>query len=116
MADLKMPNLNKKSDKFFFKKKLSLRRKSKRKLIKESLYMFLFSLFIIYLNYLIPNKVFIFNNLLNNFKKLLANILNSVSHVYEICLAVFMIISTISAFILVFGSFSRLFKILKSKT
>ena len=116
MADLQIPNLNNKSDKFIFKNKLSLRRKSKTKLIKELIYMLFLSLFIIYLNYLIPNKIIIFNNFLNNFNKLIDNILDSVSHVYEIFLVIFMIISTILAFALVFGSISRLLKILKRKT
>ena len=53
MADLKIPNLNKNSDKYFFKKKLSLRRKSKSKLISESFIMIFFSALTIYLNYLI---------------------------------------------------------------
>ena len=70
MAELKIPNLNKNSDKFFFKKKLSLRRKSKSKLIKESFVMLFISILIIYLNYLIPNKLLIFNNVSNNFDTL----------------------------------------------
>ena len=69
MADLKIPNLNKNSDKYFFKKKLSLRRKSKSKLINESFIMIFFSALIIYLNYLIPNKISIFNNLFLNVSK-----------------------------------------------
>ena len=92
MSDLKIPNLNKNSDKFFFKKKLSLRRKSKRKLIKESFVMLSFSIVIIYINYLIPNKKFLFANFLSNFGKLFANILDSLSFCYEICLAIFIII------------------------
>jgi len=36
MADLNIPNLNIKSDKYIFKKKLNLRRKSKRRLFTES--------------------------------------------------------------------------------
>ena len=116
MNDLKIPNLNNKSEKFIFKKKLSLRRKSKGKLIKESLIMLFFSILIIYLNYLIPNKFLVFNNLLNNASKLLDSILNSITYIYEIFLVIFMIISTILAFILIFGSFSRLLKILKRKT
>ena len=66
MADLKIPNLNKNSDKYFLKKKLSLRRKSKSKLINESFIMIFFSALIVYINYLIPNKISIFNNLLIN--------------------------------------------------
>ena len=116
MSDLQIPNLKNKSDKFIFKKKLFERRKSKSKLIKESSILFFLSVFIIYLNYLIPNKIIIFNNLLNNFSELFDNFLDSLSHFYEICLALFMIFSTILALILIFGFFSRILKILKRKT
>ena len=56
MAELNIPNLNIKSDKYIFKKKLNLRRKSKKRLFTESFFLFIFSIFLVYLNYLIPNK------------------------------------------------------------
>ena len=116
MSDLKIPNLNKNSDKYIFKKKLSLRRKSKGKLIKESFVMLIFSSLIIYLNYLIPNKIAIFKNLLINFSKLFANVLDSISYIYEICLFIFIVFSLIFALILFIGSFSRILKVVKRKT
>ena len=116
MADLKIPNLNKNSDKYFFKKKLSLRRKSKSKLINESFIMIFFSVLIFYLIYLIPNKISIFKNLLINFSKLFANVLDSISYIYEICLFIFIIFSLIFALILIIGSFSRILKVVKRKT
>tara|TARA_B100000965_G_C19149311_1_gene565251 strand:- start:73 stop:441 length:369 start_codon:yes stop_codon:yes gene_type:complete len=116
MADLKIPNLNKNSDKFIFKKKLSLRRKSKRKLISESFIMFFFSILIIFLNYLIPNKSGIFNNLFENIGKLSTNILDSLSYSYQILMAIFVSVSLIFAFILMLGAFTRLMKILKRKS
>ena len=116
MADLKIPNLNKNSDKYFFKKKLSLRRKSKSKLINESFIMIFFSVLIIYLIYLIPNKISIFRNLLINFSKLFANVLDSIPYIYEICLFIFIVFSLIFALILIIGSFSRILKVVKRKT
>ena len=116
MTDLKIPNLNKNYDKFFFKKKLSLRRKSKKKLIKESFFMIFLSLFIIYVNYVIPSKLLIFNNFLNNFGKLINNILDTLSYTYEICLAIFIVLSLTFALILILGAFSRLIKIIKRKS
>ena len=116
MADLKIPNLNKNSDKYLFKKKLSLRRKSKRKLIRESLVMLSISIFLFYVNYIIPNKISLFNSFLNNFGKLITNIFNSLSYSYEICLAIFIIVSLIFALILMLGAFSRLMKIIKRKS
>ena len=116
MADLKIPNLNKNSDKFLFKKKLSLRRKSKRKLINESFIMFSISVLFIYLNYLIPNKLLIFKNLLENFIKLTSNIFNSLTYSYQIFLAFFIIVSSIFSFILLLGAVSRLIKVLNRKS
>ena len=116
MSDLKIPNLNKNSDRFFFKKKLSLRRKSKGKLIKESFVMFSFRIFIFYINYLIPNKRIIFDNFINNIGKLITNILDSISYSYEICLAIFIVFSLILALILMLGAFTRIMKIVKRKS
>tara|TARA_Y100000991_G_scaffold178776_1_gene141107 strand:+ start:196 stop:564 length:369 start_codon:yes stop_codon:yes gene_type:complete len=116
MADLKIPNLNKNSDKFFFKKKLSLRRKSKRKLINESFFMLSFSGFLIYIIFIIPNKLLVFNNLSNNFDNLMANIFNSIPHFYEISLAIFIVFSLIFSILLILGAFSRLRKVLRRKS
>jgi type II secretory pathway component PulF len=116
MSDLKIPNFNKNSDRFFLKKKLSLRRKSKGNLIKEAFVMFSFSIFIFYINYLIPNKIIIFDNFINNIGKLITNILDSISYSYEISLAIFIVFSLILALILMLGAFTRIMKIVKRKS
>ena len=116
MADLKIPNLNKKSDKFFFKKKLTLRRKSKRKLITESFLMLSLSLLIIYLNFLIPDKKIIFDNFFINVNNLLSRLSEGFSYFYEICLVILIVLSMIFSMILLLGVFSRLIKIAKRKT
>ena len=54
MAYLKIPSLNKKTDKYLFKNKFTSRRKTKRKLIIESFYMLIISLLLAYIIYLIP--------------------------------------------------------------
>ena len=46
MADLNIPKVNKKTGKYIFRKKLPLRRKSKRTLFTESAFMFFFGSFI----------------------------------------------------------------------
>tara|TARA_A100001035_G_C27722356_1_gene472585 strand:- start:436 stop:804 length:369 start_codon:yes stop_codon:yes gene_type:complete len=116
MTDLKIPNLNKNSDKFLFKKKSSLRRKSKRKLIHESYIMLFISFLIIYLNYLIPNKTLIFQKFINNFEKVTVNVSNSLTYFFEICLAIFIVFSLSVAFLLIFGAFSRVLKVLKRRS
>ena len=67
MAELNIPNLNNKSDKYIFKKKLSLRRKSKRRLFTEAFFLFILSVLLIYINYLIPNKNLLLQNLPSTF-------------------------------------------------
>ena len=115
MTDLKIPNLNKSSNKYLFKNKVSLRRKPKGKLIIESFIMLFLSTLIIFLNSLIPNKTLIFSNLADNFYKLNANLMNSIFYIYEIFLSIFIIISLIIALILIIGSFLKMVKLVKRK-
>ena len=116
MADLKIPNMNMKSDKYIFKKKLSLRRKSKRRLFYESSFMFIMSLILIYINYLIPNKNSLLQNLPDNLNKTYVLITEIFSNIYEIFLVVFIFISYIIVLILLIGSFYRIFRIAKRST
>ena len=84
MADLNIPNLNIKSDKYIFKKKLNLRRKSKRRLFTESFFLFIFSALLVYINYLIPNKNLLIQNLPSTFNKSSLLLIELFSYIYEI--------------------------------
>ena len=116
MADLNIPNLNKKSDKYIFKKKLSLRRKSKRRLFTESAFLFILSVLLVYLNYLIPNKNLLIQNLPTTLKGTFLLVTDLISNLYEIFLVIFILGSYLTALILIIGSFYRLFKIFKRKS
>ena len=116
MADLNIPNLNMKSDKYIFKKKLSLRRKSKRRLLTESIFLFIVSLLLVYINYLIPNKSLLLQNLPRTFNKTLILMTNLFSNFYEMFLLVFIFVSYLTALILIIGSFYRLHRVLKRKS
>ena len=116
MADLNIPNLNIKSDKYIFKKKLNLRRKSKKRLFIESSFMFILSLFLIYINYLIPNKNLLLQNLPKTLNKSFILLIDLFSNLYEILLIIFIFISSIITLILLIGSFYRIFRVLKRKT
>ena len=70
MAELNVTNLNKKSGKYLFKKKLTLSKKSKNRLLIESFFMFILSCLLLYLNYLIPNNYLIFRNFYGNVNKI----------------------------------------------
>ena len=116
MADLNIPNLNIKSDKYIFKKKLSLRRKSKRRLFTESFFLFFLSVLLVYINYLIPNKNLLLQNLTTTINKSFLLLIDLFSYLYEIFLVIFIFASSSTALILMIGSFYRLFRISKRKS
>jgi len=116
MADLKIPNLNIKPDKYIFKKKLNLRRKSKRRLFTESFFLFFLSVLLVYINYLIPNKNLLLQNLPLTFNKSFLLLIDLFSYLSEIFLVIFIFVSSFTALILMIGSFNRLFKVSKRKS
>ena len=116
MADLKIPNLKMKSDKYIFKKKLNLRRKSKRRLFTESFFLFILSVSLVYINYLIPNKNLLLQNLPSTFNKSFLLLIDLFSYLYEIFLVIFIFASSFTSLILIIGSFYRLFRISKRKS
>ena len=116
MADLNIPNLNIKSDKNIFKKKLNLRRKSKKRLFTESFFLFIFSVLLVYINYLIPNKNLLLLNLPTTINKSFLLIVDLFSYLYEIFLVIFIFVTSFTALILMIGSLYRLFKISKRKS
>ena len=116
MAELNIPNLNIKSDKYIFKKKLNLRRKSKRRLFIESAILFISSLLIVYINYLIPNKNLLLKNFPSTFNKSFFLLIDLFSYLYEIFLVIFIFASSFTALILMIGSFYRLYRVSKRKS
>ena len=116
MADLNIPNLNIKPDKYIFKKKLNLRRKSKKRLFTESFFLFILSVLLVYINYLIPNKNLLLQNLPSKFNKSFLLLIDLFSYLYEIFLVVFIFLSSFTAFILMIGSLYRLLRVSKRKS
>ena len=116
MADLNIPNFNIKSDKYIFKKKLNLRRKSKRRLFTESFILFILSLLLVYVNYLIPNKNLLLQNLPSTINKSFLLLIDLFSYLYEILLVIFIFVSSFTSLILMIGSFNRLFRVSKRKS
>ena len=115
MTDLQIPSLNMNSNKYIFKKKLSLRRKSKKRLFIEAAFMFILSLFLVYINYLIPNKNSLLQNLPNNLNKSFLLIIDLFSNIYEIFLVILIFMLSLITLILLIGSFYRLFRITKKR-
>ena len=116
MVDLNIPNLNIKTEKYIFKNKLNLRRKSKKRLIIEASFLFILSVLLIYINYLIPNKNLLFLNLPSTFNKSFLLLIELFSYLYELFLVIFIFVSSFTALVLIIGSFYRLFRISKRKS
>ena len=116
MADLKIPNINMNSNKYIFKKKLSLRRKSKRRLFTEAAFLFILSLLLVYLNYLIPNKYLLIQNLPTSLNRSFILMVDLFSNLFEICVVIFIFVSSFISLILIIGSFYRLFSLVKRKS
>ncbi len=116
MADLNIPNLNIKSDKYIFKKKLNLRRKSKRRLFTESFFLLILSVLLVYINYLIPNKYSLLQNLPKTFTKSFLLLIDLFSYLQEIFLVIFIFVSSFTALILMLGSFYRLVRVFNIKS
>jgi hypothetical protein len=115
MADLKIPKLNRNSNKYIFKNKLSLRRKSKRRLLFESAFMFILSLLLVYVNHLIPSKNLLIQNLSSTFNKSFLLLIELFFYLYEIFLVIFIFASSFTALILMIGSLYRLVRVSKRK-
>ena len=116
MADLKIPYLNMNSNKYIFKKKLSLKRKSRKTLFFESAFLFILSLSLVFINFLIPNKNLLLQNLPTTLNKSFLLIIDLLINLFEIFLVIFIFGSMILALILLLGSFYRIFRILKRKS
>ena len=116
MAELNIPNLNKKSEKYIFKNKLNMRRKSKGRLIREAVFMLISSVILVYINYLIPKKALLVENFLGNLKKIFIVGLDLTSYFFQIALVIFIVLTILLASILLIGSIYRIIKVAKRKT
>ena len=116
MAELKIPNFHKNSDKNLFKKKLTLRRKSRLKLMGESILMLLTSAIIIYTNYLIPGKVTLFKYFNENLLSTLDIFINLITYIFKISLVIFIVLSLVFSIMLLVGALHRILKVLKRRT
>ena len=116
MSELKIPNLNNRSRQYLFKNKLTIKRKSKMKLLSESLFMFISALVLICFNYLIPQKKTLIYSFNDNIYQIYINFLNFFKYFYQILLVIFIVFTSIISVILLIGAIYRLYRILKRKT
>tara|TARA_Y100000589_G_C26731338_1_gene457849 strand:+ start:112 stop:477 length:366 start_codon:yes stop_codon:yes gene_type:complete len=116
MSELRIPNLNNRSRQFLFKNKLTIRRKSKTKILSESLFMFIFAFILIFLNLLIPQKKVLFYSFMDNIYKIYVNLLDFIKYFYQIILVLLIVSSALVSVMLIVGALSRIYKIIIRKT
>ena len=110
-----MPNIKRKSRQYLFKNKIYKRGKSRRELIKESFFMMIIGLFLLLVNYLIPQKIELFNSFKNNVINTLNNILEILSYSLEIIIVLLICFTFIISIILIAGSINRIVKLLLAR-
>ena len=111
-----MPNIKRKSRQYLFKNKLNKRGKSRRDLIKESFFMMIFGLFLLLINYLIPQKMELFNSFKNNIINIINNLLEILSYTLEILIVILICFTLLVALFLIAGSINRIVKLLLSRS
>ena len=111
-----MPNIKRKSRQFLFKNKINKRGKSRRELIKESFFMMIVGLFLLLINYLIPQKNELFNSVKNNAIDTLNNLLEIVSYSLEIVIVLLICFTLLISIFLIAGSINRLIKLFFSRS
>ena len=111
-----MPNIKRKSRQYLFKNKLYKRGKSRIVLIKESFFMMIIGLFLLLINYLIPQKIILFNSFKNNVISILNNILEILSYSLEILIVILICFTFLISLFLIAGSINRIIKLFLSRS
>ena len=115
MVGLKIPKLKKKSNQYLFKDKLTLSRKSSRRLFKESFFLFSITIIILVINFYIPQKILLFNSFFENINNTYQSLLQLFGYLFNLLLVIFIVLSLLLALITLLGSGYRIFRIYKKK-
>tara|TARA_Y100001933_G_scaffold242278_1_gene269811 strand:+ start:305 stop:658 length:354 start_codon:yes stop_codon:yes gene_type:complete len=111
-----MPMIKNKSRQYLFKNKLNIRRKSKRELIKESILMMISGLFLLLMNYLIPQKIELFNSFKNNIFDIYSNIIEILFYSLDILIVLLISFTILLSLFLIAGSINRIIKVMLPKS
>ena len=112
MADLKVTN---KSKQYLFKDKLPLAKKSRSRLIRESIYMLIISIVLFIISSYIPAQETIFNTFSGNLLDLYNNSILFIVNLGKIILVLLLVASKICAYVLLIGGLYRIYKVFKRK-
>ena len=111
-----MPNIKRKSRQYLFKNKINKRGKSRRELIKESFFMMIVGLFLLLINYLIPQKIKFFISFKNNIIDSFNNLLEIFSYTLEILIVILICFTILISIFLIIGSINRIVKFLSPRS
>ena len=111
-----MPKLKNKSKQYLFKNKLNIRRKSKLELLKESFFLLISGVFLLLINYFIPEKLELIKSFKDNLFEIFDNILNIMINFFEIFIVLLIYFSLFFSLCLIIGSMNRLVKVLTRKS
>ena len=111
-----MQRIKNKSRQFLFKNKLKIRGKSKRELLKESILMMIFSIFLLYIVYIIPQKIELFNSFKKNIFNIINNLLDILFYSLEILIVLLISFTVLFSLSLMVGSLNRLIKLIQLKS
>ena len=111
-----MPNIKRNSRQYLFRNKLNKRGKSKIQLIKESFFMMLIAFFLLLINYLIPQKIQLFNSFKNNVIDTLNNLSEIFFYSLEILIVLLICFTFLISVFLIAGSINRIVKLILPKS
>ena len=115
MSNQKFTTYGEKSKQYLFKKNLPLRRKSRLKLLRESLIMIILSLLILFINSFIPSKEKLIKSFFINLIEIYNIIIEMIAYVSEVLIVIFLLFSWAFASILIIGSFYRIYRIIRKR-
>ena len=111
-----MPQKRNKSKQYLFKNKPNKRLKSKRELINESFFMMIVGLFLLLINYLIPQKIELFRSFNKNLLNILSNIIEIVIYSFDILIVLLICFSFLISIFFISGSINRLLKVMLQRS
>ena len=111
-----MPKIKRNSRQYLFKNKLNKRVKSRSEIIKESFFMMIIGLFLLLINYLIPQKRELFNSFKNNLIDILNNSLEILYYAFEILIVFLICFTFLISIFLIAGSINRIVKLALPRT
>ena len=109
-----MSRIKNKSRQYLFKNKLKRRHKSKKELLKESSLLMMLGLFLLLINYFIPQKMILFISFKENILYILKNLWEILLSSLEILIVLLISFSILLSIFFLVGSVNRIIKVMLS--